>query len=212
MDLWDVLNPGHNPLIFWEDNEAMIRVCRSGRNPTMKTLNRTHAVSIAAMKEVFDREDIELRYVPSARQAADIYTKAFDNGDKWKEVCILIGVYDMKTFDVQENITFWATPPPSKATLAQENEVAAPADCGRETPALGWCSRRGALGVGVRRPRSLRSSRSRRGRVLIPSGTRTGGFSHTSGEFSHTSGGFSRVCPGGFRGGFRALAFIRSDC
>ena len=104
----------------------MIRVCRSGRNPTMKTLNRTHAVAISAMKETFDREDIELRYVQSSRQAADIYTKAFDNADKWREVCVLIGVYDMSVFTVASNIEFWANPPPTKATLAQTSEEAAP--------------------------------------------------------------------------------------
>ena len=64
------------------------------------------------MKETFDREDIELRYVQSSRQAADIYTKAFDNADKWREVCVLIGVYDMAVFSVADNIAFWGESAP----------------------------------------------------------------------------------------------------
>ena len=107
----------------------MIRVCRSGRNPTMRHLLRTHAVSVASLHEVFKRPDISLEYVQSERQA-DIYTKAFDNGDKWRAVCTLIGVYDVASFRVADNIHFWANPPPTKAALraqAAEAESAAAA-------------------------------------------------------------------------------------
>ena len=30
LSLWDVLAPGHEPMVFNEDNEAMIKVCKSG--------------------------------------------------------------------------------------------------------------------------------------------------------------------------------------
>jgi len=77
LSLWDAIAPGHLPMVFNEDNEAMIKVCNSGRNPTMRNLLRTHGVSVAFLKGAFDRKDIVLQYVQPSRQAADIYTKGF---------------------------------------------------------------------------------------------------------------------------------------
>ena len=146
LDLWDVLCPGHAPLRFHEDNEAMIRVCRSGRNPTMRHLLRTHAVAVASLHETFSRSDITLLYVQSDRQAADIYTKAFDNGDKWRAVCTLIGVYDVSSFTVAGNIHFWANPPPTKAALrAEAEEAAVPAPRGSSGSSAAFCGSSGPV-------------------------------------------------------------------
>lgn len=46
LEMWDVLAPGDGLLISHEDNEAMLRVCRTGKNPTMHDLLRSHAVGI----------------------------------------------------------------------------------------------------------------------------------------------------------------------
>jgi len=120
LSFWDEIASGHPPMIFNEDNEAMIKVCRSGRNPTMRHLLRAHGVSVAYLKEVFDRPDINLQYVPSARQAADIYTKSFTNGDAWALVTTLIGVYDPANFNIRQNVEFWKHTPKTKAELAIE--------------------------------------------------------------------------------------------
>ena len=72
----------------------MIQVMKSGRNPTMRHMGRTHRVSIAWLHERFAENDVALFYEETSRQAADIYTKAFDNVDKWKQACWLIGVVD----------------------------------------------------------------------------------------------------------------------
>ena len=45
------------------------------------------------LKEQFDSGNFDLRYVPSAYQAADIYTKGFDSAEKWQANCKLIGLY-----------------------------------------------------------------------------------------------------------------------
>lgn len=95
LDLRDVLSPSSGPLTFHEDSEAMIRICRSDRNPTMRHVLRSHAVSVAYLHEVFSRPDLSLEYVQTERQAADIYTNAFVNDDSWVHVARLIGVHDM---------------------------------------------------------------------------------------------------------------------
>ena len=64
--------------VFYDDNKAMIGVVRSGRNPTMRHLERSHGVSISWMHEMFTRDYMYLAYEVTDRMAADIYTKAFN--------------------------------------------------------------------------------------------------------------------------------------
>ena len=80
--------------VFYDDNKAMIGVVRSGRNPTMRHLERSHGVSISWMHEMFTRDYMYLAYEVTDRMAADIYTKAFNDGRKWKHACLQIGVLD----------------------------------------------------------------------------------------------------------------------
>jgi hypothetical protein len=56
------------------DNQAMIKIVESGRNPTMRYLGRTHGVSVAWLHETFKGEDLSLAYEISTRMCADIFT------------------------------------------------------------------------------------------------------------------------------------------
>ena len=110
--LWDLLT-GHQtdatlagtdhsnscPILFQEDNQAMIRVCETGRNPTMRQLGRTHQVSVRWLHERFNEEWIDLGYCESDKQAADIFTKGFVDPLKWTQVCSLIFIV--------VDITYW---------------------------------------------------------------------------------------------------------
>ena len=51
--LWNVILGRQAGLVFNEDNHAMIRVCQTGRNPTMRHLGPTHRVSVAWLHERF---------------------------------------------------------------------------------------------------------------------------------------------------------------
>ena len=51
LSLWRVLFP-HQPPLFHENNQAVIRVVTTGRHPTMLYLARTHCVSVAWLHEV----------------------------------------------------------------------------------------------------------------------------------------------------------------
>ena len=72
----------------------MIRVCQTGRNPTMRHLGRTHRVSVTWLHERFAEPGLLLRYEMTHRQAADIYTKAFNEALKWTAACLLINIVD----------------------------------------------------------------------------------------------------------------------
>ena len=64
----------------------MIRICQTGRNPTMRYLSRTMGISIAWLYERFQDTNLELIYEESAKMAADIFTKALQtrpNGRKF---------------------------------------------------------------------------------------------------------------------------------
>ena len=98
MDLWEVLLPKGMHATFHEDNTAMIRVVETGRNPTMKHLNRVHGVGIAFLHEILTlpetNDPVTFKYEESANMSADIYTKAFTDTEKWTNVRKLINIYD----------------------------------------------------------------------------------------------------------------------
>ncbi len=68
LQLWDTLFERPVCLVFHEDNQAMIRVCQTGRNPTMRHIGRTHRTSVAWMHEVFSAPNIKLVYEATHRQ------------------------------------------------------------------------------------------------------------------------------------------------
>ena len=99
--------PGRKRLgIFHEDNAAMRCICRSGRNPTMRHIGRTHRIAVSWLHEVLGKEldrigpdDIETWYTNSDRMRADIYTKAFTDSTKWEHATKMIGMAAMKQID-----------------------------------------------------------------------------------------------------------------
>ena len=73
---------------FWfqcyEDNEAVIKMITKGRSPTMRHLSRTHRL---ALDWLFDRinldSEIQIRYIDTEHQLADILTKGNSTRDEW---------------------------------------------------------------------------------------------------------------------------------
>ena len=47
LELWQALLPHSPKMRFLEDNQAMLQCVKSGRNPTMRHLARTHRVSVS---------------------------------------------------------------------------------------------------------------------------------------------------------------------
>ena len=65
--------------MFFDDNKAMISVVSSGKNPTMRHLERSHGVAVTWMHDMFDRGYMYFAYEVTDRTAADIYIKAFSD-------------------------------------------------------------------------------------------------------------------------------------
>lgn len=92
----------------------------------MRTLLRSHAVSVACLREIFSDGDIYLQDEQTGRHAADIHTKAFLNAEAWGHVVRLIGLGDPNDLTAETEIYFWANPPPTKAALQEADEAVAP--------------------------------------------------------------------------------------
>lgn len=64
------------PLIIHEDNQACIQILNAGYSARLKSMNRTHKLSIAGIHETIRDLGLELRYTVSDEQLADMFTKA----------------------------------------------------------------------------------------------------------------------------------------
>ena len=77
----------------------MLCVMKSGRNPTMRHLSRSHRVSVAWLHEQYKRENFEFAYAETDSMAADMFTKSMPNPAKWtharKSICVLASVDEL---------------------------------------------------------------------------------------------------------------------
>ena len=51
--MWELVLARPVHAVLFEDNSACVQVCRTGHNPTMRVLQRTHKVSVAWLHECF---------------------------------------------------------------------------------------------------------------------------------------------------------------
>ena len=80
-------------LCVFEDNEAVIKMIIKGRSPTMRHVSRTHRV---ALDWLFDRINLDLKiqikYIDTKNQLADILTKGNFTRDEWNHLLNLFNI------------------------------------------------------------------------------------------------------------------------
>ena len=80
-------------LYVFEDNEAVIKMIMKGRSPTMRHVSRTHRV---AFDWLFDRINldpkIQIKYIDTKNQLADISTKGSFTRDEWNHLLTLFNI------------------------------------------------------------------------------------------------------------------------
>ena len=78
---------------MFEDNEAVIKMIIKGRSPTMRHVSRTHRV---ALDWLFDRINldpkIQIKYIDTKNQLADILTKENFTRDEWNHLLCLFNI------------------------------------------------------------------------------------------------------------------------
>ena len=80
-------------LYVFEDSEAVIKMIIKGRSPTMRHVSRTHRV---ALDWLFDRinldSKIQIKYIDTKNQVADILTKGNFTRDEWNHLLHLLNI------------------------------------------------------------------------------------------------------------------------
>ena len=80
-------------LYIFEDNEAVIKMIIKGRSHTMRHVSRTHRV---ALDWLFDRINldpkIQIKYIDTKNQPADILTKGNFTRDEWNHLLCLFNI------------------------------------------------------------------------------------------------------------------------
>ena len=80
-------------MYVFEDNEAVIKMIMKGRSPTMRHVSRTHRV---ALDWLFDRinldHKIQIKYIDTKNQLADILTKGNFTRDEWNHPLTLFNI------------------------------------------------------------------------------------------------------------------------
>ena len=78
-------------LYIFEDNEAVIKMIKNGRSPTMRHVSRTHRV---ALDWLFDRinldSKIQIKYIDTKNQLASILTKGNFTRDEWNHLLVFV--------------------------------------------------------------------------------------------------------------------------
>ena len=79
-------------LTVCEDNEATIKIVLKKRSQAMRHIRRTHRINLDWLYEIFETEEVGLRYVRTTQQIADILTKHFSNSTTWLSLLDLLGL------------------------------------------------------------------------------------------------------------------------
>ena len=93
LSVWEKLQFGKGGIDVHEDNMGMVRICETGRNPTLRYLARTHGVSTVWLHEQFSSGNFRLNWTFGPQMAADIFTKSFADAARWEAACWLINIF-----------------------------------------------------------------------------------------------------------------------
>ena len=93
-------------LIVFEDNEAVIKMIIKGRSPTTRHVSRTHRV---VLDWLFDRINvdpkIQIRYMDTKHQTADILTKGHFTRDEWNNLLCLFNISHFSSLCCAKNFS-----------------------------------------------------------------------------------------------------------
>ncbi len=98
LEVFEILFPRGYKNVFHEDNQACIQCVKSGKNPSMRYIGRTHGISIVQLHENLgskhENNPFDLEDTDTSRMAADIHTKGFTNAVRWQHAIQVINVVD----------------------------------------------------------------------------------------------------------------------
>ena len=101
----NVQSARHEALLYvFEDNEAVIKINIKGRSLTMRHVSKTHRV---ALDWLFDRinldSKIQIKYIDTKNQLADILTKGNFTRDEWNHLLCLFNISHFSSTVLRNN-------------------------------------------------------------------------------------------------------------
>ena len=88
-------------LYVFEDNEAVIKMIIKGRSPTMRHVSRTHRVALLLFDGVNLDPKIQIKYIDTKNQLADILTKGNFTHDEWNHLLCLFNISQFSSTNKQ---------------------------------------------------------------------------------------------------------------
>ena len=102
LPLWGILLQRQMQAELKEDNEAVIKICRSGGSHKFMHMNKTHRLDAAAIAEQFGPDKpCVLSPTHTEDQASYVCTKRFEDAHKWLRLLTLVNVI---------HDSFWTAP------------------------------------------------------------------------------------------------------
>ena len=75
-----------------EDNESTFQIIKTGKNPTMRHISRTHGVNVQWLHDVYNKGLLNMMYTRTEAQLADVFTKTFRDPLKYASAVQDIGI------------------------------------------------------------------------------------------------------------------------
>ena len=93
-------------LYVFGDNEAVIKMIFKGRSPTMRHVSRTHRVALDWLFDHINLEaKIQIKYIDTKNQLADILTKGNFTRDEWDQLLSLFNISHFSSTVCSEAMT-----------------------------------------------------------------------------------------------------------
>jgi hypothetical protein len=107
-ELWNVVLGRPTTLKLQEDNNACSSIIRTGKNPNIRYMSRTHKINIAWVHECQESGLFIIERCPSSEMEADILTKPITKPDYWNAARLNLSI-------ALPSEVKWKTPPQAAA-------------------------------------------------------------------------------------------------
>ena len=111
-------------LYVFEDNEAVVKMIIKGRSPAMRHVSRTHRVALDCSFERMKLDpQIQIRYIDTKHQLADIWTTGNFRRDEWNNLLRLFNISHFSSLCCAQNFIIHSCPTTmAKRTQEQKQE------------------------------------------------------------------------------------------
>ena len=93
-------------LYIFEDNEAVIKMIIKGGSRTMRHVSRTHRVALDWLFDGINLDSkIQIKYIDTKNQLADILTKGNFTRDEWNHLLCLFNISHLSSINSLESMS-----------------------------------------------------------------------------------------------------------